>query len=96
MEKNHPLIDNYKTEVFVYGIRDPDIKLAVCSTLKGPLCTVAAMFLAKRPPERFVEENHSLIDNYKTEVFVYGIWSPDIKLAVYFTQFTVYGTLTLN
>ena len=32
--KNHPLIDFYKTEVFIYGIRDPDIKLAVCSTLK--------------------------------------------------------------
>ena len=30
--ENHPLIDNTKTEAFVSGIRDPDIKLAVCST----------------------------------------------------------------
>ena len=32
--KNHPLIDNIKTETFVGGIDDPDIKLAVCSMQK--------------------------------------------------------------
>ena len=33
--ENHLLTDGNKTEVFVYCIRDPDIKLAVqCSTLK--------------------------------------------------------------
>ena len=32
--ENHPLIDNFKTETFVNGISDTDIKLAVCSTQK--------------------------------------------------------------
>ena len=30
--ENHLLIDNFKIEAFVNGIRDPDIKLTVCST----------------------------------------------------------------
>ena len=29
--EKHPLVDNFKTETFVNGIRDTDIKLAVCS-----------------------------------------------------------------
>ena len=28
--ENYPLIDNFKTKAFVNGIRDPDVKLAVC------------------------------------------------------------------
>ena len=32
--ENHPLVDNIKTVAFFSGIRDPDIKLAVCSTHK--------------------------------------------------------------
>ena len=45
--ENHELIDNYKTEVFVYGIRDPDIKLAVCSTLKRNFAETVAFSLAQ-------------------------------------------------
>ena len=43
----HPLIDNYKTVVFVHGIRDPDIKLAVCSTLKRNFAETVAFTLAQ-------------------------------------------------
>ena len=39
--ENHPLIDNMKTEAFVGGIRDPDIKLAVCSTQKTTFAETA-------------------------------------------------------
>ena len=45
--ENHSLIDNYKTEVFVCGIQDPDIKLVVCSTLKRNFVETVAFALAQ-------------------------------------------------
>ena len=44
--ENHPLIDNFKTEVFVNGIRDPGIKLAVCCRLKRTFAETVAFALA--------------------------------------------------
>ena len=40
-------MDNYKTEVFVNGMRDPDIKLTVCSTLKRNFAEIVAFALAQ-------------------------------------------------
>ena len=49
--ENHPLIDNIKTEAFVSGIRDPDIKLAVCSMQKATfaLAQETARTISKPP-----------------------------------------------
>ena len=35
----YPLIVNFKTEVLVNGVHDPDIKLTVCSSQKTIFCT---------------------------------------------------------
>ena len=44
--ENHPLVDNFKAELFVNGIRDPDIKLAVCFPQKATFTeTTVAQFL---------------------------------------------------
>ena len=55
--ENHPLIDNIKTVGFINGIRDPDIKLAVCSTQKAVFAKTVAFALTQetastilRPP----------------------------------------------
>ena len=48
-EENYTLIDNLKTNVFVNGIRDPDIKLAVCLTQKATYAETVASVLPKRP-----------------------------------------------
>ena len=45
VRENHPLIDNFKTEAFVNGIRDPDIKLAARSTQKTTFTEAVAQFL---------------------------------------------------
>ena len=41
------MIDNIRTEAFVSGIRDPDIKLAVCSTQKTNFAETVAFALAQ-------------------------------------------------
>ena len=63
--ENHPLIDNYKTEVFVYSIRTSlDIKQAVCSTLKRNFAETVAFALAQETDEllkvKAVEEKDNL------------------------------------
>ena len=44
--ENHSLLANFKTETFVNGIRDPDIKLAVCSSQKTTFTETVAFALA--------------------------------------------------
>ena len=76
--ENHPLIDNIKTEVFVSGIRDPDIKLAVCFTQKTTFAETVAFALGQetarrisRPPVSkvrkmdVVDEEESLLNKLK-------------------------------
>ena len=76
--ENHPLIDNIKTEAFVNDIRDPDIKLAVCSTQKTTFAETVAFVLAQetartisRPPVskvrkmEVVEEEETLLNKLK-------------------------------
>ena len=45
--ENHPLVNNFKTEAFVNGIRDPDIKLTVCSTQKTTFADTVVFAVAK-------------------------------------------------
>ena len=45
--ENHPLIDNIKTVGFVNSIRDPDVKLAVCSPQKKIFAETVAFALAQ-------------------------------------------------
>ena len=45
--KNHPLIGNFKTEAFVNGIHNPDIKLAVCSTQKSTFAKTSKQSVKK-------------------------------------------------
>ena len=40
------MIDNFKTEAFVNGIREPDIKLAICSTYKPTFAETVGYALA--------------------------------------------------
>ena len=76
--ENHPLMDNIKTEAFVNGIRDPEIKLAVCSTQKATFAETVAFALAQetaraifRPPiakvrrMEIVEGEESLLNKLK-------------------------------
>ena len=72
------MIDNIKTEAFVNGIRDPDIKLAVCSTQKTTFAETVAFALAQetvrtisRPPVNkmeVVEEDERLLSKVKEMV----------------------------
>ena len=39
------MIDNFKTETFLNGIHDPDIKLAVCFTLNRTFAETVAFAL---------------------------------------------------
>ena len=50
--ENHPLIDNFKTEVFVYGVRKPDIKLAVRCTLKRNFAETVDLTLTQETARR--------------------------------------------
>ena len=43
--ENHPLVDNFKTEAFGSGIRNPNIKLAIYSAQKTTFAETVARFL---------------------------------------------------
>ena len=45
--ENHPLGDNSKNETFVNGIRNPDIKQAVCSAQKTTFAEAVAFEIAR-------------------------------------------------
>ena len=45
--ENHPLIEHFKAEAFVNGIRDPDIKLSVCSTQMTTFAETVAFALTQ-------------------------------------------------
>ena len=76
--ENHPLIDNIKTEAFVSCTRDPDIKLAVCSTQKTTFAETVTFALLQetartisRPPiskvrkMEVVEEDECILSKIK-------------------------------
>ena len=50
---NHPIVDNFKTRALVNDIRDTDIRLAVCYTLKTTFVETVA-FAPSRPLARFL------------------------------------------
>ena len=63
--KNHLLIDNIKTESFVNGIRDPDIKLAVCSTQKTICAETVAFALAQKTTRQIQDHQLAKCEKWK-------------------------------
>ena len=71
--ENHQLIDNIKTEAFVNGIHDPDIKLAVYSTQKivafavgqETARTISRPSVSKVRKMEVVEKEESLLNKLK-------------------------------
>ena len=45
--ENNPLAENFKTEVFVNVIREPDIELAICSAQNPTFSDTPALALAQ-------------------------------------------------
>ena len=62
--EKQPLLDNNKTEAFVIGIRDPDIKPAVCSTQETAR-VISGPQVSKLPKIEVVEEEESLLNKIK-------------------------------
>ncbi|GBP06662.1 hypothetical protein EVAR_71787_1 [Eumeta japonica] len=59
--ENHPFVDNFKTEAFANGIRDPDIKLAAYATQK--------ISFAETMSRAFAQETVRLISRQQTHKY---------------------------